>query len=76
MQELTLVCSDRWKSKPSSQDIKCDEKAIVVPGRERTDKQGVPPNQNHKSLNLEKKGQCEILPFSLNQVLQIEIWES
>ena len=43
---------------------------IIVSGREKTDNQQIPQNkpqnQIHKNLDLERKGQHEILPSSLN----------
>ena len=60
-----------------------NKKALAVPGLETIYKQWVPeskftnPNSNIKvllflpaNLNLERKGQHEIVPLSLNQALQ------
>lgn len=48
---------------------KTNKKSITTSGRERIDNKWAPQNQICQSLDLEKKGQHEILPSFLNQAL-------
>lgn len=59
----------------SSQDTKGDKQAIAVLGEKDWNNQWVHQNKIHQSLNLQRKGKCEISHFSLNQAARVQMWE-